>query len=176
MQHYYEPYGWLSIDIGGRPANQDKKVWQWDRKDNHYLKIGLSYRQRIRINFKEVEDFMESGTTVNNKIILHGKVLEADGIPIEDDVIGDYDGTSIDAHELAEPRNYTFSADSQDRVFITFQISKNASSTSKSNLLGRKIYSESEVEFAGKLMAAIFPLTNEADKGPATADGRRVEL
>ena len=175
VQHYYEPYGWLSIDIGGRPANQDKKVWQWDRKDNHYLKIGLRYRQPIRINFKEVEDFMESGTTVNNKIILHGKVLEADGIPIENDVIGDYDGTSIDAHELAEPRNYTFSADSQDRVFITLQISKNASSTSKSNLLGRKIYSESEVEFAGKLMAAIFPLTNEADKGPAT-DWRRVEL
>ena len=175
LQNYYDPYGSFSIDIGGRPANQDQKVWQWDRKDAHYLKVGISYQQSIKINFKEVEDFMESGTTVNNKITLHGKVLEADGIPREDDVIGDYDGTSIDAHELAEPKTYTFSPDSEDRVIITLQISKKASSTSKSNLLGRKIYSESEVEFAGKLMVAIFPLTNEADKGPAT-DGRRVEL
>ena len=118
---------------------------------------------------------MESASTLDNKVILHGKVLEADGTQAGDDVIGDYDGKSFDAHELAEPKTYTFSPDSEDRVIITLQISKKTSSTSKSNLLGRKIYSDSEVEFAGKLMAAIFPLTNEADKGPDT-DGRRGEL
>ena len=177
LENYYEPYGSFSMDIGGRPANQDQKIWQWDRKDSgsHALKVGTSYQQPIEINFKEVEDFVESGSTVSNKIILHGKVLEADGTQAGDDVIGDYDGKSIDAHELAEPKTYTFPADSEDRVIITLQISKKTSSTSKSNLLGRKIYSESEVEFARKLMAAIFPLTNEADKGPATNE-RREEL
>ena len=177
LENYYEPYGSFSIDIGGRPANQDQKVWQWDRKDSdsHALKIGTSYQQSIEINFKEVEDFMESGSTANNKVILHGKVLEADGIQASDEVIGEYDGKSVDAHELAEPKIYTFSADSKDRVIITLQISKKTSSTSKSNLLGRKIYSESEVEIARRLMAAIFPLTNEEDKGPAT-DERRGEL
>ena len=177
VQHYYEPYGWLSIDIGGRPHNQDQKVWQWDRKDtsSHELRCGTGYQQYIKINFKEVEDFMESGTTVNNKVMLHGRVLEADGIPASDDVIGDYDGTVINAHELAHPVTQEFRPDTEDRVIITLQITQKTSSTSKSNLLGRKIYSESEVELAHKLMAAIFPLTNEADKGLAT-DGRGGEL
>lgn len=177
LQNYYEPYGPFSTDIGGRPANQDRKVWQWDRKDSgsHEIICGTSYQQSIEVNFKEVQDFMESGTTVDNNVILQGKVLEADGTQAGDDVIGDYDGTSIDAHELAEQKTYTFSPDSEDRVIITLQISKKTSSTSKSTLLGRKIYSESEVEFTRKLMAAIFPLSNEADKSPAT-DGRRGEL
>ena len=170
LQDYYEPYGSFSIDIGGRPANQDQKVWQWDSKDSgsHEIKCETSYQQSIRINFKEVADFMESGTTVNNKVILHGRVSEDD--TTGDDVIGDYDGTSIDAHELADSKTYTFSPDSDDRVKITLQISK--FSVFDDILLPRKIYSESEVEFARKLMAA---LTNEADKGPAT-DGRREEL
>ena len=170
LQDYYEPYGSFSIDIGGRPANQDQKVWQWDSKDSgsHEIKCETSYQQSITINFKEVADFMESGTTVNNKVILHGRVSEDD--TTGDDVIGDYDGTSIDAHELADSKTYTFSPDSDDRVKITLQISK--FSVFDDILLPRKIYSESEVEFARKLMAA---LTNEADKGPAT-DGRREEL
>lgn len=177
LQNYYEPYGSFSIDIGGRPANQDQKVWQWDRKDSgsHEIRCGTSYQQSIEINFKEVEDFVESGTTVDNKVILQGKVLEEDGTQAGDDAIGDYDRTSIDAHELAEQKTYTFSPDSENRVIITLQISKKTSSTSKPTLLGRKIYSESEVEFARKLMAAIFPLSNEADKSSAT-DGRRREL
>lgn len=172
-EQYYEPYGSFSIDIGERPLNQEKLIWQWYRKDSgsHEIRIGKSYEhETVTIDFMEEEGFMFSESAINGKVILHGKVMEADGSQSADDVIGNFDGKSIEAWTLTESKTYTFPHDSEDRVKITLQITKE---TSASKLSGRKIYSDTEDEFARRLLAPIFPLIEEpgSDQGATSVSG-----
>ena len=126
--------------------------------------------ETVTIDFMEEEGFMFSESAINGKVILHGKVMEADGSQSADDVIGNFDGKSIEAWTLTESKTYTFSHDSEDRVKITLQITKE---TSASKLSGRKIYSDTEAEFARRLLAPIFPVIEEPgnDQGATSVSG-----
>ena len=99
--------------------------------------------------------------------------MEADGSQSADDVIGNFDGKSIEAWTLTESKTYTFPHDSEDRVKITLQITKE---TSASKLSGRKIYSDTEAEFARRLLAPIFPLIEEPGNDQGATATRGEEL
>ncbi|XP_066931597.1 uncharacterized protein [Clytia hemisphaerica] len=144
----YEAYGYVNVDTGNKLSNKNREMWR--RQPSNHLSIKKGTGHTIKLNdikFYERSGFIKE--TSKQTLLVHGYVKEDDNNG-EDKYIGNYEGLSLPAHELARPQGITrtFASDggSGGRVVLKLKLRNYTKERGAEEAKDREVLAKKEAE------------------------------